>query len=529
MHHGKGLIAALVFAALAVIMLFAISAWFGNLNQDEGWYLYAARMVSEGKVLYRDFHFSQSPLVPLVYGLAHPLWSGAGVLGGRIVTGCFALAALALACVTAWRLCSNPTLRISTALAALLLGGANVFVAWYFTMVKTYALAALFLSAGGLALTYVGSRRSVAASLLCGVFMAAAAGTRSSLGLALPVAGLFLLFRGRHLGHARAWLWFGVGGVGTLLIIFAPFLVMSPDNLIFDLTLHGGREVGGFFSTMLFKCGFLARCAQSYMTPLLLGLLVLAVWICLPRRKWNRETELSAGLLAILGGVSLFHLMTGFPYDDYQMPLLPVFAAVVSAAFWNTFSCFVPANECAARRAHGCALASILLLSGVGCAASPVLESWVSIRQDRLWFITKTSTDVSQLRTVGRWIRENSHETDLLLTWDPYLAVEARRRLPRGFELAPFNYFPHLPDETARRIGVLNSNLLFETLTSTQAMVAALSGYAMAVRAPAMAELPPSDPVVVRAMEIIVKRYRQLDRIQNFGQGHTTLTLWKMQ
>ena len=43
-------------AAFAALAVFAVL--FGSLNQDEGWYLYAAQLAGEGKMLYRDFFFT---------------------------------------------------------------------------------------------------------------------------------------------------------------------------------------------------------------------------------------------------------------------------------------------------------------------------------------------------------------------------------------------------------------------------------------------------------------------------------------
>ena len=40
------LLSVFAFAALA-----GTAVWFGGLNQDEGWYLYASRMVAEGMPL----------------------------------------------------------------------------------------------------------------------------------------------------------------------------------------------------------------------------------------------------------------------------------------------------------------------------------------------------------------------------------------------------------------------------------------------------------------------------------------------
>ena len=68
------------------VVLGAANLYFGDLNQDEGWYLYAARQVHEGELPYRDFAFTQGPMLPLVYSLAYPLVERWGVAGGRLFT-----------------------------------------------------------------------------------------------------------------------------------------------------------------------------------------------------------------------------------------------------------------------------------------------------------------------------------------------------------------------------------------------------------------------------------------------------------
>ena len=79
-----------VYAALAgfaFVVLAAFAVWFGGLNQDEGWYLYAAQLVGEGKKLYKDFAFTQGPMMPEFYSSFKWVWAaGRGLLGARIFT-----------------------------------------------------------------------------------------------------------------------------------------------------------------------------------------------------------------------------------------------------------------------------------------------------------------------------------------------------------------------------------------------------------------------------------------------------------
>ena len=89
-------------------MLLAINAIYGNLNQDEGWYLYAAKLVSEGQSVYGDFAFTQGPVLPWVYSLG--FWEGyslidlLGVSGGRLITMVFGFGSCVLTAVLAGQL-----------------------------------------------------------------------------------------------------------------------------------------------------------------------------------------------------------------------------------------------------------------------------------------------------------------------------------------------------------------------------------------------------------------------------------------
>ena len=86
--------------AIAVaVVLFAANLFLGDLNQDEGWYLYAGQMVAEGKLPYVDFASTQGPVMSLVYAGAAPLVEAWGVAGGRLFT---ALMGFACCICAAW-------------------------------------------------------------------------------------------------------------------------------------------------------------------------------------------------------------------------------------------------------------------------------------------------------------------------------------------------------------------------------------------------------------------------------------------
>lgn len=63
---------------VGMVLFVAISIAYvivGRINSDEGWYLYASKLVYGGELPYRDFAFTQTPLLPFIYGLPQILFS----------------------------------------------------------------------------------------------------------------------------------------------------------------------------------------------------------------------------------------------------------------------------------------------------------------------------------------------------------------------------------------------------------------------------------------------------------------------
>ncbi|MDW8268066.1 MAG: hypothetical protein RMN24_02775 [Anaerolineae bacterium] len=53
-------------AVVSFLVTAAFLFVYREVNLDEGWYLWAARLVYEGQIPYRDFAYPQAPLLPYV-------------------------------------------------------------------------------------------------------------------------------------------------------------------------------------------------------------------------------------------------------------------------------------------------------------------------------------------------------------------------------------------------------------------------------------------------------------------------------
>jgi hypothetical protein len=547
------------------VMLSAANLFLGDLNQDEGWYLYAARQVTEGRVLYRDFMFTQGPALPYVYGALFPIIGKFGVAGGRLITTLFGLAAAGCAAWVAFRI-SAPSTKLRpgnhqrlTAFVAFVLVGVNVYQSYFTTIVKTYSLCAFFLTVGFVALSYANHKRGAFAAFWGGILLALAACTRLSAGIALPIAGLWLVFNRKKVypfGHGNdvpsfkfrvssirflpAWVAFGLGGGFVLLVGLVSFFVMAQENTHFALFgYHAGRSPGGVMELAALKAGFVSRFVQAYFV-FAAGCVVAFLfrrhqwhvrlegredWDVRPRltellRKANREeSPFGHGLVFLLwmvgGAITLVHFVAPFPYDDYQVIAYPILCVALAASVMP----HVP-EKAVLRTAW-----AVLLVCTAASFSSPINQSWMVRGRDRIWWKFKKTSDLVALQQVGKQIRETIGEEGLLLTQDTYLAVEAGVSVPHGMEMGPFCYYPDMSREQAEQFNLLNTEMMVEILEAARAPMAALSGYGLTIQSPEIAEVSAEHWNALRSF--LEEKYERVEEIPYFGQAHTMLELFE--
>ena len=467
---------ALALGACAV--LGAAAVWMGGLNQDEGWYLYAANLVADGQAPYRDFAYTQGPVMPYVYGAFAWVWKVGGLLGARIFTLALGLAGILIAADLAGRLV--PAERRATAsLIAFFLLATNLYHLYYVTIPKTYALAGLFVLAGFWLLRLAQTRaKPLVPALAAGVCLALAAGTRISLGATLPVVGLGLLATRRRTALAG----FCLGGFGALALAYGPFLcdAAAREGLLAAQRYHAAR--GGF--DPVWTVGSLSRLVRWY----------LPVFIVLGLGGFRTARGLLAAFLAVFA----VQMLAPFPYEDYQVPVMGLLAVFAAANF-------AARAECPAPRAT-------LLVLGLCFATSfgsPLLEKWTTNGQDCFWTLKKDKTELAQLRDVAATINALDPGGQTLFTQDLYLAIETRRRVPKGLEMGPF--------------AILSDAAWRQLLKTTNCPVAALSGYAFAIEPPRCDRRPLQQQFDY--LNILKANYQLALREEAFGQNATPLLI----
>ena len=496
-----------ILSVAAAVILAVAAVWLGALNQDEGWYLYAANLVSEGKMLYRDFFYTQGPLLPIVYSPFRWVWDSCGLLGARIFTSLIGILGIVVASRLAGVLAPPKAAPLARIVTFLLLG-CSLYHLYYLSIPKTYALGALFVILG----FYLFACALHAKSKFLRAFLfafsafsfALASGARISLGLLLPVAGLVLLFNFRKL--SLSFVRFAAGGFLGLAIVYGPFVV-DPEafaGLCEAQHYHAAR--GGF--SPVFAVGSLSRFVRWYAPVLIvLGLALFSGAFSSSEKKESSSLGSIAITAMAIGFVAVFllQMLAPFPYEDYQVPvvsLLAVLAAVGAARSSSDLSLLQPPTQ-------------VLLTLGLSFAmsfGSPLLEKWTINGQDRFWSVVKKGTELSLLREAAGKIEAMDPGGKELLTQDLYLAIETGRRVPEGLEMGPFSI---LTDAKWRKL-----------LENVNCKVAALSGYTFAIEPPVCGERDIN--VQMEYWRILKERYRLSETIEHFGQNATTLLILEL-
>ena len=483
-------------AGVAAVILAFVAVCLGGLNQDEGWGLYAAQLVGDGKKLYRDFFYTQGPLLPVIYSAFSWTWTeGQGIVGARMLTLAIGFSGIVFAMALARALVPTGLKYVAATITFLLLGN-NLYHVYFLTIPKTYALSSLFTIMGFYLLCWSLTDKAVhfrsVLMFVSGLSLSYAAGTRISLAimLATSAAGLALA----HRKYPWAWAVFAAGGAFGLVSVYGPYLTdsVAREGLLAAQRYHIAREGSDVF----FAIGSVSRLVRWY-----LPVMVLAGLAVFTKRHPEAEGESFATILArrlvVAGflGVFALHMAAPYPYEDYQTPIMGLLAAVVAAS--------------AARIEKGPLLA--LGMAWACTFGSPLLEEWTTNGHDRLWALKKEKSEVCQLRDVARIVEALDPGGTELLTQDTYLAVETGRKVPAGLEMGPFSM---LSKEEWRKL-----------LETTDARIAALSGYTFAVEPPVCKERPIEEQM--EFWSILKTRYDLVANIDCFGQNATPLMILK--
>jgi hypothetical protein len=428
-----GVVATLAVGAVYLGLLCHFVA-FGRVNHDEGWYLYASRLVYAGQLPYRDFAFFQGPLLPYVYGLPQVLF------GPDLEVGRWTSAALSLVTVCFGGLLCRERGGRGAVLFFLATIALTPMVLWSFTTTRSEPLTTPLLMTSA----YLLARRDFGArsAMLAGALAALAVVARISM---LP-AGLAItaLAAARSRSHGESTLaailaFVVVGAIGAGLAFSGDFgsawFSLYTAQAERDSQLAAAPELGA-----LERIPLIARHLQRL--PASFGFVPAAVVVVAALAPGSRRW---IGLLCAIAALAyLPHLAPRIVFPEYFVPAFPLLAVACAIAL----AAFRDDRRLRVRR--GATFCALALLAYQALHFTAQVEHRAPAGR----------SDLAVLREAASYVRAVVPADRTLVTMDTYLAVESGRAVAPGWEMNAFSYFPRLDDETARRFHVVGANAL---------------------------------------------------------------------
>ena len=389
-----------------------------NFHQDEHFYAYAVRLASQGQILYRDFYFNQTPVMPYAYAPMQWLLPG-NLLALRLLTLALGAAGLAVLARVAWHRFGPMTAVF------LLLFSLNGGMQYLFSTTKIYALGTLFLA---LSLAFVWPRKwrpwyAVAA----GVLMALAVLTRLSFLPGLPLLVIYMACRSDLPGNR--WMTAtlaAAGGGAALAAIAGVFIWLAPYEFYMNIyAVNASAGVAADEITMrrilwgLIPFG--SKIIRDY-GFVLMSFAALLPWLL--HTIWNRRRsgslkptadELAYAFLILLAGLIFgVHLKRPMPYHEYVVIIVPV-AALGAGIVWQRIWSSLP--EASTRFLL---VAGIVLMIAAGWGSQ-----WVSVLE-----LNGRRLPISRLQEVAAALAQEVQPGEKVYTFYPVIAYMADAEVP---------------------------------------------------------------------------------------------------
>jgi 4-amino-4-deoxy-L-arabinose transferase-like glycosyltransferase len=398
-------------AALTAVGLLAVLVVVLALTRvvdgDEGFYALAGVLVIDGEVLYKDFFYTQMPLLPYVVGawfwLFGESWYALRALGAVLT---LATAAVLYAHIRLW------TRNRGWGLLAVGLFGLSSLVLGWFTIGKTYALSAGLLL-GGYALVAGPERgRRSAAWLACGFLLGLAIDTRL-----LFAAAVIPLLVSAGRGNVRDAARHRVGPfIGGLVVGLAPsfaYFAITPEPFVFDnLGFHSVRSSGGLVGNFDQKL----RVSFNLLGDVqFLILLIAAATIATLGRRRGHPVSVALWIALALGLASLLPTPTWTQYFSVTIPFLIAGCVETAPA--------LAATDFGGGRARERAIVVLALVAALYVAFAGVGIYGYAASGDRAPLIGSVeSWKIAEIRRVSAAIDEHAeHGEEVLALWPGYI------------------------------------------------------------------------------------------------------------
>lgn len=451
--HGITICSLIVFVILSLLYLIL-----GRANADEGWYLYASRLVIRGQLPYRDFAYTQTPLLPYVYGLPQFLLRPS-IYVGRVTSLLFSVANLGLCILLAKQYSGN----MAASLTALLFATFTYGI-YFGVIVKTYALLSFLFS---LTFAVLSSRLKDGARypLAAAIAWFAVLVRLSAIGFSAVII-VYCLFKVTWPQRYAI-----LGLCGLIVLILLLLILPNPSSVEWNLLGHHLGQWGHLSAIERMRHILYSRIPYLmvfFLSYHLLGAAVASTIICEPtvRRKAASYVHRLPPPVLIALGLTLFagaHLGTGGFHAEYFVPAIASLFPILAIVFAETLQC-LESTDSEAPSSLSRWLRSLLHVTLATCLVLvPIRHTAASVdlRGRRL--------PVQEIIEVSRFVAQNTETSSRILVLQALsVSIEADRTVLPGLTMAHFS-FQDVSKQEARQLHVVNDEIILGYLANRTA------------------------------------------------------------
>lgn len=411
---------------------------YGQLNADEGWYLYASQLVYNKQLPYQDFAFTQPPLLPYLYGIPQNLLSPSLLLG-RLTSVALATTAFIFALLIANKHSKKPAVALTA-----LLWATFTYGIYFHTVTKTYALVTLcFMAVFYTLCSQMDNQRKY---LIATLFSLLAIITRLT---ALSFAVFIILYaliktnnRTRLLIVTLCLL-----ATGWMAYLILPNVEAAQWNLIEHHILQWGdlsyvQRIRGIITARIPSL-FHVFAGQAI---LIVSLIVIGNRRLLTVIKDN--STLSLILIALIAFAGP-HLVSGGFHHEYFVPFFLTLLPCVAILFVKIYEHSQKPAQYLLQLAFVASLVTGIVIGG-------------------LRFIDTSGghPPIAEIRILSDVIAQNSNDTDEILALEAlWVAIEANRQTLPNFTLAQFS-LTFYDTEQATRLNLVNPDIILDHINA---------------------------------------------------------------
>jgi len=448
---------------LIVIFFLIIGSFFmffTNVSPEEGFYLRASQNVYNGKILYKDFVYTQAPVLPYIYGIPL-LILGSSLIVGRITSLIFLFLTLLLII----KISNHLGGKIASIFASLFFVLNFSFIGFTSTIQNSSTLCFFFMVLSVFFL--ISKLKNYQKIILSVFFMGLAVGTRLLAAPALFILLVFILIN----YEKKEFILSLISSILILELIFLPFLIIAPKQTWFGLLGYNQTRsvitAGEWFvegslqqilGSLINKISVLMNTISSYFIYFII--FIVSLFLFISKKDKKIKTILKSPLIVLIFSIIFIGIANFIPkptWVNYIVLIVPFMAILAGVC-----SKFLIENSKNKK--------IIVLFIFVGLILTPISNTtpYLSI------YYPSSINDISE---VSKFIEEKTSPEDKVLTFETPLIIASKRDLLPGLDMGRYGYYPKLTNEEVEKLNAINTPILIDYIENKKPKLVILTSH----------------------------------------------------